>query len=573
MTTLARSTTFFGALLIYGLVFTPTVSAESKKGSHGEAAAKPAHGAGEPKKEAKKKPKEEPVVGKPKFSHQTFENVKPKDGPLQIVLLLDSSRSMQRNDPENLRNQAAKLLLRFLSEEDSVAILRFDRDVAPISEFQSISVENLSALDNAIDTIPLEGNFTNLEQPVKAAYDLLSEQSQKGRRPVVILLSDGKMDPAPVHGSPVELTHKVVNVELPEYRRKKIPLYTLALGEEADAKLLEKFANAGRGTSWAATDVSTIHERFTELFLELKQPVITPLTEDGFLIDSSVNEATFYVSHEAKNAEITLIKPSEETLSASDSGGEVRWFHGASFEIVTVSKPEPGNWKIHGIEKAKGFATLLSDLNLQVQWPNEKLRMGDNVAAFARLIDKGKPVSVTGIHEHLAITFAVEDSTTHETLSEGELVDTGEEGDQKKQDNLFSKTIRLNSAGDFTIRFFASTPTFRREQYRHFQATAGSVTLQAEEREEHSDDGTSRVKRYFRAILAEEAEHLKSPALELVLKRPNGKEKIYSFQHDEHDTKLLLAEVPEGLDPGHYTVRARLTGSTNSKKSCTSIEQ
>ncbi len=556
-------------LLVNSTTAISTAFAESK--AHGEKKAEKPAADSESKKPVKKS-KLEPVVGKAKGNNHAFEKSLDTNKPLQIVLVLDSSRSMQRTDPKNLRNQAAKLLFRFLGKGDSIAIQRFDRDVAPVSDFQPVGEETLPLLDAAVDSIPLEGNFTNLEQPIRHSFETLVAMGDKTKQPVVVLLSDGKMDPAPSQGTASALNRKVLDVELKNYREKNIPLYTLALGEEADSKLLEKFALAARGESWAAADVSTIHERFTELFLELKQPVMTPLIEGGFLIDSSVKEATFYVSHEVEKATITLIDPNEEVISADSTHGDVRWFHGDAFEIITVIKPEPGNWRVGGIEHPEGFATLLSDISLQVQWPEAKFRVGDNVAAYARLLDKGKPVTASGIQEHLALSYSVTKaggahSEAHS--EEGELSDLGEEGDQKKGDFVFSRNIRVNDTGDFVLRILATTPTFRREQQRRFSAAEGTIRLEqiVPEPDAHHEAEASETRansRYFRVVFSEEAKHTETPELELVLKRPNGKEKTYSFEKKEpHDT--FVSEVPEGLEAGSYSVRARMTISGGSK--------
>ena len=119
-------------------------------------------------------------VSKPSasFDHTQFDQAIGEKNVLDAVILLDSSRSMQRTDPKRLRDQGAKLFMRFLSARDRVAILHFDEKATPLLNFSEVNPAFLEKIDASIDSIPLEGNFTDLWTPLVVASKLLDENGR-----------------------------------------------------------------------------------------------------------------------------------------------------------------------------------------------------------------------------------------------------------------------------------------------------------------------------------------------------------------------------------------------------------
>ena len=102
----------------------PTVAEESApKGSKTRPVAKKK----KPKEEAKKESEFENNVSDTKVSHKTFDAELDSEPQVDAIILLDSSGSMLRTDPKRLRDQAAKLFIRFLGDTDRVSLFQLTK--------------------------------------------------------------------------------------------------------------------------------------------------------------------------------------------------------------------------------------------------------------------------------------------------------------------------------------------------------------------------------------------------------------------------------------------------------------
>ena len=64
-----------------------------------------------------------------------------------------------------------------------------------------------------------------------------------------------------------------------------------------------------------------------------------------------------------------LLSPGGIKLTAGSNGEGVKWFRGSEFDVITIERPEPGQWEIQGLPKNEGFATVLTSLKLTTEWP------------------------------------------------------------------------------------------------------------------------------------------------------------------------------------------------------------
>lgn len=539
--------------------------AESKKGGHAKSAEK-SESAGEKKKPRRRKkkvekPLDEHVIGSdapPTAGHFTAEAA--ATAKVDVVIVIDASRSMVRTDPQRLRDQGAKLLMRFLGDGDRVAVVQFAEEGTTVIPFTAVTPTELIRIDGAISGIIAEGNFTNIQAGIQAGYGLFHSDARSDAKKVMILLSDGKMDPQPDHGTPAELTERVRATDLPKLREDKIALYTVALSGEADKELLESFAKEAEGQHWFSPDANTIHRKFSELFLSIKKPQVTPLEGGGFDIDSTVQEATFYVTREQGSPSVALVDPKGETIDSTHLPPNVKWFSGELFDVITIQRPNPGRWGVKGLENPEGFATLLSDLKLQVRWPQPTLNIGDSVAAYARLTNEGHTVSKPGLEDIVFFTYKIVSADDGSVLASGQMNDKGEHGDEKPKDDIYSTTIKVDGEGDYLALFAATSPTFTRQQRIPFTVSRGLVNLKKVEADEFA--GT---KESLKIELSSQVDELRQVKLQLVAKK-EGQEKPFGISIPVPREEKVVDVPVDRLKPGTYELSARLTAVDTKKK-------
>ena len=412
---------------------------------------------------------------------------------LDAVLLLDSSGSMLTTDPQRLRDQGAKLFTQFLKNDDRLGIVQFSEVAAVVRPLTPYAKEHAVEVETQISQIQNNGAFTNLLVGINRAKAMLDEAPRENTNQIIILLSDGKMDPPPTAGTSVTLTNELTNGVLPDLKAKGIKIYTLAFSNEADKELLSSIALGTEAIGWYTESADKIHESYADLFLAVKRPQIVPLTSKGFHVDQDVQEATFYISRKDAS-ELEIAGPNGTKISEKNKGSGVKWFTSEKFDVITIEHPETGDWSIAGLPPEDGFATILTNLKLVTDWPTS-INAQSEVILQARLYDSDKPVALPEVSGATKFGFQVipTDQVSAPIIKEF-LKDDGKNGDKIAGDGIFSATIEIEDAGEYKIRVVAQGPTFTRNQQTPFRVKPPLISLKVVKREiTESDDEPLKV--------------------------------------------------------------------------------
>ncbi|MCO6429287.1 MAG: VWA domain-containing protein [Deltaproteobacteria bacterium] len=399
---------------------------------------------------------------------------------IDAVLLLDSSGSMRLTDPNRLRDEGVKLFLQFLKPGDRIAVIEFSAQPKVVRPMSDFNTELIKSVSQQIAKIDNSGVYTDLASAIKSAKQLLEHNSRSDAKQVIVLLSDGKMDPDPAKGGIQLLNNELFNGDLPELKSRSVKVHTLAFSDQADREALSQMAAATEGLSMFAPTADKIHESFASLFLAVKKPQVLPLTSKGFKIDGDVQEATFYINKQS-GEELTIQTPSGQKLFAGLSEGNVRWFKGQNFDVVTIKTPESGDWKVSGLPSSDSFATVLTNLKLATDWESTIIA-DESILLQARLYEDEKPVvlpEMTG-----AVTYAFQITPTDkvsEPVVRETLHDDGKNGDKIKDDGIFSAVVKLKDPGEYALKIVAHAPTFDRYQHIPFRVKPRLISLGVEQ--------------------------------------------------------------------------------------------
>ena len=398
---------------------------------------------------------------------------------VDAVLVLDASGSMLLNDPLRLRYEGARLFLQFLKPGDRLGIVNFAETAAiarPLSAYDGSQSESVAAL---LAQIQATGEYTDIYSGLRVATEMLHADAHASAKPLIVLLSDGRMDPPSANGSAEQLTDKLMNELLPDLKAQGMRVYTLAFSEEADKALLSQIAASTDGVQWFTPTADKVHESFADLFLAVKKPQVLPLSAKGFVIDGDVQEATFYVNRDG-DADVYLKAPSGAEIRSTTQNSAIKWFRGQKFDVVTIIKPEIGSWQIFGISPNEGFATILTNLKLVSDWPPH-IEAGSDVLLQARLYEDKKPISLpemTGA-SRFAFQITPTDKVAEPIIREF-LVDDGTKGDKIAGDGIFSFQVKLDDPGEYRLRILAKAPTFERQQQIPFRVKPPIITIAIE---------------------------------------------------------------------------------------------
>jgi len=406
---------------------------------------------------------------------------------LDAVLLLDSSGSMRITDPKKLRLEGIELFSQLLSPEDRLGIISFDDTARTIRELNAFPPEERKTFGQQLSEIPDSGGFSNIKVAIEAAFEMLQKTGRPDASKIIVLFSDGKMETS--SGDPTLLTVDLLEKVAYELKTKNIKVYSLAFSDKADKDLLSQLSAATGGVNWYTPDASKIHQSYADLILAIKKPQVLARSKKGFKLDSNVQEATFYINRESAEQVIELLSPSSQRITKEIPVDSIRWYSAQNFDVVTIQKPEAGDWQLLGVDPNDGYATMLTNLKLITDWPTS-FHAGDTVSLKARLYDNEKPVvlpEMTASGQY-AFQIASTDQITEPIIREL-LVDDGTHGDEIADDGIFSRDVVLEEPGEYKVRIVAKAPTFERNQQIPFRVRPRIVSLKIEEPTDSAHSG------------------------------------------------------------------------------------
>jgi Mg-chelatase subunit ChlD len=144
------------------------------------------------------------------------------EAPLDTVVVMDSSGSMKKTDPQELRKPAAKLLITLLGEQDRVSVMSFSDNAYPITYLTRLDQEKDRERSlQATDRISSKGIYTNIYAAIERAIRMLEQSDSLQREPIIVLMSDGRMDVGDAARS-AELRSKIMDELVPRLQQQDL---------------------------------------------------------------------------------------------------------------------------------------------------------------------------------------------------------------------------------------------------------------------------------------------------------------------------------------------------------------
>jgi len=202
----------------------------------------------------------------PHFNSQAISHI-----DQDIILAIDSSGSMNQNDPQKLRLSGAKEYIGRLQCPDHVAIVDFDNDAHLTKENVGGAQHHLTTVSHNcfpnfeeaktdVDTIDASGS-TNYGAALQVAVNELLGYGDPTRARVIILLTDGQNTCCPNQQGGDTLAQ----AQARRARDNGIVIYTIGLGSDIDEPMLRYIASVTGGTFYFASNASAIRWIYFEI--------------------------------------------------------------------------------------------------------------------------------------------------------------------------------------------------------------------------------------------------------------------------------------------------------------------
>ena len=397
--------------------------------------------------------------------------------PLDVVLVMDSSGSMKHTDPRELRKPAAKLLISLLGDDDRASVVSFSDQGYPVAFLTPVKGKaNEAKLFAAVDRISNKGVYTNLLGAVEGAMRVIRRDPLPDRKTIVVLMTDGKMD----LGDSVKNQSKsetLINDLIPQLKNLNIELHTIAFTDQSDKAYLQQLAQSTGGKFNLAQTDKQLHDVYTSIFEQNKQPNMLPFDGEKFSIDNAIKEVTIVGSKDSEDVVLSLLAPDGAVISAANKPDSIKWFTAQAFDLITIQNPQPGQWQIKS-SNGKNKAYIITDLKFQLKVEPPEVAIGEGLMISAWLEDKGKTIAKPSILS--TVNMALRVHTPEGDVHELDMKAQTKEDASGELSGVYLNYIALPAAGRYQVEVLAKSSTFSRVRNSLVNVFDPAITAKAE---------------------------------------------------------------------------------------------
>lgn len=298
--------------------------------------------------------------------------------PSDVRVVIDISGSMKKTDPANLRKPAVDLIVRLLPDQSKAGIWTFGQSVNMLVPHRVVDAQWRSEGTNKAKAINSVAMFTNIGAALEAAAADHSTPSSDYNRHL-ILLTDGVVDINKEAVVNLNERKRILTELLPALKASDYRIHTIALSADADQELMKKLSIATDGVFEVADTADELMATFLRIFDQAVPAERVPLDENGFLVDSSIQEFTALIFRRAEVPASVIIAPDGKEYSATDPANNVNWYRTDKYDLITVQQPVAGQWKVK-TEMAPGSrVTVVSNLQLLVEPLKSNIKPNQNL--------------------------------------------------------------------------------------------------------------------------------------------------------------------------------------------------
>jgi uncharacterized protein (TIGR03503 family) len=382
-----------------------------------------------------------------------------------LRVLIDVSGSMKHNDPHNLRAPALRLLVGLVPEGSRAGVWTFGQFVNMQVKLGRVNQAWKKMARDEAGKIHSNGLFTNIEEAIhRASFDW--NKSDPRYRRHLILLTDGMVDISKNTLHNTASRQRIVKTLLPKLIAAHVKVHTIALSDNADHALLKTLSVATDGWYEQVDSADSLHRVFLRLF-EKAAPVDTlPLKNNRFTVDSSITDMTVLAFHSAEAKTTRLVTPSKQEWTQAQHPNAVQWHNEQGYDLITVNKPQRGEWQLHAAIDNDNRVMVMTNLRLNVDDLPNNVLPADRLTVAARLVQDGKTITEKTFLE--MVTFKLTQHIIGQQPAALQVLgDDGRVPDGREGDGTYSANLRIPSLkGDMAISVIAQGATFQRE-FRH----------------------------------------------------------------------------------------------------------
>ncbi len=308
-----------------------------------------------------------------------------------VRILIDVSGSMRQNDPKNLRVPALRLVNELLPAGASAGVWLFADRVDVLVPPGPVDNAWKTMTRARLDRINSSGLFTNIEQAIGAALAGWDKTAGDADRHLV-LLTDGLVDVSKEADKSAASRERIVSEQLARLKALNVKVHAIALSDKVDMELMRLLATQTGGWLETAKDAQALQRVFLHMLEQTAAPTTVPLQGNLFEIDDQVTEFTLLAFHGA-GGHSQLVAPDGQRITAAKAPQGTLWRAESTHDLVTLSHPKPGKWRLEGVEDPDNRVVVVTDLGIEAGLLPSALSLGATPMIEAWLTDHQQPVA------------------------------------------------------------------------------------------------------------------------------------------------------------------------------------
>lgn len=341
-----------------------------------------------------------------------------KTNGYNVVIAMDSSRSLEYTDPNNYRYNAVNLFIQLLAnKQNKLGCLSFSGDVSNQQHLTDINKSSdKQSVYNALTSTEVTG-WTNIGSALQEAVKDIQANGDKNQQSVILLFSDGNTEMPTDKAQRASLDAKADAVQTA--RDNNIAIYSICLNADgkADKKEMEQVSNATGGKFVEIQKAEDLQDALTAFYTMIYGTSVQTIVDSTFDSKGSI-EVPFDVPGTGVG-EINIIiygKAKDVVITRPDNSvAKCDVIEADTYSFLKVSDIILGRWTVSlsGVTGDKVKVDLLFNTDVNVLTsikPNQDSFNPDDKITFEAILNsESKPVEFDKYADGFTATLLMRD--------------------------------------------------------------------------------------------------------------------------------------------------------------------
>jgi hypothetical protein len=378
------------------------------------------------------------------------------DSGTQLVLVLDLAKASRNDQALGILSQAAGLLVHLLKDQDYLGLVASCEPESVILPINRLTPEHRVQALGRLARLAGGPQPKPLSEVLPHALGVFQPGGPEPR--VMFILSDGAREIDPQKKtSHLEGIRQVAA----QARTAGVTINSLALSPRGISDELKTLTAVSGGRFWEGKTASDLTGAILNFYQRLAPSQEVPTQGTDFRLDQWVRQAVVVAARSVPGQGVMLVSPAGSRITPRTSAKTIQWVVGQAYDLITISRPQPGIWGLAGARAADSRVFVDTDLTLTTAGTPREVAADEALAVTAALVsDHETPAggqALTGTelradlqvspHDPLTTTLTALESGVNPALPPGARV------------GRFSP---LHQQGEATLRVLALGKTFQR---------------------------------------------------------------------------------------------------------------